>query len=172
MNPGPKRDTSGLNASGPARAVLLCLAVGSVVGCTVDNPATAERDGDPRLYAVEVQPIVDAHCGFEGCHGREGMPLVLYAKHYFRLSDPEGDVDPEAPPLDERALSEGELEHNRRALAARTSDRDPTGNEVIRRLVPLSAGGIPHGDTVVYESMDDPNIAVLRHFLETVRVVE
>ncbi len=140
-------------------------AVAAMAGCTVNNPPTAERDGDAELYASEVQPIVQARCAFEGCHGREGMPLALYAVDFLRLRDPVGDIDPDVPPLDERALSQTELAHNRQALAARTSATDPTGEGLILRLVPVSEGGIPHADTVVYTSLSEPDIGTLRRFL-------
>lgn len=147
----------------------LCIAAAScaLAGCTVDNASTASRDGDPVLFAAQVQPLVQRHCAFEGCHGREGMPLTLYAVDFLRLRDPAGNIDPAAPPLDERSLSEVELEHNRRALAARTSASDPAGDGVILRLVPISEGGIPHADTVVYPSLTSPEIAVFRRFLGT-----
>jgi hypothetical protein len=138
------------------------------VGCDFSNSAEGLRDGDAELFAAEVQPIINRQCAFEGCHGREGMPLTLYGLNYLRLVDPEGDVDTGRTALDERALSETELDHNRRAIAARVSEEDPDGAGLIQRLVPLSAGGVPHADVVVYSDPNDPDIAVLRRFLRTV----
>lgn len=143
-------------------AVLSC----ALAGCALDNAPTMERDGDPVLFEAEVQPILGARCAFEGCHGREGMPLALYAVDFLRLRDPEGNINPDLPPLDERALSTAELEHNRRALAARTSASDPLGDELILRLLSVDEGGIPHGDVVVYLDPANAELAVLRRFLE------
>lgn len=139
----------------------------SVSGC-VTNSAEGFRDGDADLFAAEVQPIIGRRCGFEGCHGREGMPLTLYAVDFLRLRDPEGDVDTGRTALDERALSETELDHNRRAMAARASVIDPQGDALVQRLVPLEEGGVPHGGVVVYASSADPELDVLRRFLGSV----
>jgi hypothetical protein len=136
-----------------------------LTGCSVDNPSGQRRDGDASLFAEQVQPVLRHHCAFEGCHGREGMPLTLYAIDFLRLRDPTGDIDPALPALDERALSDVEIEHNRLALAARTSARDPTGEALVSRLLPTSEGGVPHADTVVFEDLADPDLAILRSFL-------
>lgn len=157
-------------AGGVAAAAGILVAGSTLFACSVDNPVVSSRDGDAAYFAAEVQPVLRAHCAFEGCHGREGMPLSLYAVDYMRLSDPAGDVDPELPALDERALSSTELEHNRRALAANISHGDPTGQAVLRRLLPLAHGGIAHADTVVFDTDSDPDYAILRRFLGSVRV--
>lgn len=146
------------------------LAVGVLVadGCTTDDrPSDPVLDGHAALYDNEVQPIVAERCAFLGCHGREGMPLTFYAVDFLRLRDPQGLIDFSRPALDERALSAAELEHNRRALAARAGPSDPDGSLVVRRLVPLAEGGIPHAGVVVYEDPDDPEIETLRRFLRT-----
>jgi len=148
-----------------ATTVLVSLAL---AGCPSENRIGQVRDGNEALYIEDVQPIVQRHCAFEGCHGREGMPLTVYAIDFLRLRDPRGDVDGERPPLDERQLSRGELDHNRRSMAARTSYQDPLGDRMIRRLLPLSLGGIPHGDVVVFERDDDPELETLRSWLMTV----
>lgn len=146
-------------------AASLVLGVSALAGCSVDNASVMNRDGDPDLFAAEVQPILQRHCAYEGCHGREGMPLTVYAVDFLRLRDPNGDIDPDLPPLDERALSAAELEHNRRSLAAHVSAADPRGEELIQRLLSVDEGGIPHGDTVVYPNPNDPDLDVLRRFL-------
>lgn len=126
-------------------------------------------DGDPATFSEQVQPIVARACAFEGCHGREGLPLTLYAVDYLRLRDPNGEVDFSATPLDERALSTAEMEHNRTAFAARVSPDDPRGERLVRRLLPPSTGGIPHAGVVVYPSEDDADVRALRRFMATVR---
>jgi len=149
-----------------ARAWVGVVAIAAALaGCTLQNPRGTERDGDATYFAQHVQPVIHRHCAFEGCHGREGMPLSLYAVDFLRLRDPTGDIDPTAPPLDERRLTDVELEHNRRILAAQTSDADPNGEDVILRLVPISEGGIPHGDVVVFDNVHDADLEVLRVFL-------
>jgi hypothetical protein len=145
-------------------------AVGVIVaaGCTTsDRPSDLPLDGHAALFDNEVQPIVAQRCAFLGCHGREGMPLTFYAVHFLRLRDPEGLIDFSRPVLDELALSEAELEHNRRALAARAGPPDPDGALLARRLVPADEGGIPHAGVVVYENPADPEIATLQRFLRT-----
>jgi len=150
-------------------AIAAALAVGSTLAaCTPQNNALTLRDGDAAYYATEVQPLVGRDCAFEGCHGREGMPLTLYAVDYLRLRDPEGLVDTSGPSFDERALSDAELEHDRRAIAARTSRADPQGDALILRLVPVDQGGIPHAGVAVYPRIDYPDVTVLRTFLGTV----
>lgn len=143
------------------------LAMLTVAGC-VTNEASYYRDGDAELFAAEVQPIIGRHCAFEGCHGREGMPLTLYAVDYLRLRDPNGDVDTGRTSLDERALSDTEIDHNRRAIAGRVAFNDPQGEDLILRLVPREEGGVPHGGVVVYTNSQHPDIEVLRRFLRTV----
>jgi hypothetical protein len=134
------------------------------------NPRADSRDGDPELFSSEIQPILAEHCAYLGCHGREGMPLTVYAVDYLRLRDPEGRVDPSRPPLDERALTPAELEWNRRALAVRVGPRDPQADRdrFLRRLLPVSAGGIPHAGVEVFAGESDPQLDALRRFLETV----
>lgn len=140
-------------------------------GCSADSGPAPARDGDTAMYASEIQPIMRAHCAFLGCHGREGMPLTLYTLDYLRLRDPDGMLDTSKPPLDERALSTMEIDHNRRALVSRIGPDDPAGDidRFVLRLIPTAAGGIPHADTVVFESLSDPELVKLRQFLETVR---
>jgi len=141
-----------------------------LVGCDVTNSIRGIRDGDADLFATQVQPILGRDCAFQGCHGREGMPLTLYAVDFLRLRDPEGDVDTARTALDETVLSEAELEHNRRGIAERTSNADPSGEGLILRLLPVDEGGIPHADVVVYARYDDADLVTLRRFLRTVRV--
>lgn len=141
----------------------------AVAGC-VTNSAGSFRDGDPELFAAEVQPIIRRECAFEGCHGREGMPLTLYAVDFLRLRDPEGDVDTGRTPLDELALSEAELDHNRRAIATRVSTTDPEGQGLLQRLLSPDEGGVAHGGVVVYARSDHPDIEILRRFLRSVDV--
>lgn len=151
--------------------VRIALAI-SVFGCTqVAAPTLRTVDGDADMFAREVQPVVARRCGFLGCHGREGMPLTVYAVDYLRLRDPLGYVDPSRPPLDERALAPAELLHNRRAMAARAGDGDPGGTLLIRRLLPPDQGGIPHAGVVVFDRADDPELAAIQRFLATVHAL-
>ncbi|NOY90388.1 MAG: hypothetical protein GXP55_04190 [Deltaproteobacteria bacterium] len=138
----------------------------ALTACTVDNAPVAERDGDAAYFAEQVQPVIRRHCAFEGCHGREGMPLSLYAVDYLRLRDPTADIDPSDPPLDERALRDVELDHNRLAIAARTSAQDPAGDELILRLIPIAEGGIPHADMIIFDDLANPDLEILRRFLQ------
>lgn len=138
----------------------------ALTACAVDNTPLAGRDGDAVYFADEVQPVIHRRCAFEGCHGREGMPLSLYAVDYLRLRDPTGDIDPADPPLDERALRDVELDHNRLALAARTSAQDSAGDELILRLIPISEGGIPHADMILFEDLANPDLEILERFLQ------
>lgn len=154
------------------QALGACVFLGACVclsGCVV-NGAGSYLDGDPVLFAAEVQPVIARECAFEGCHGREGMPLTLYAPNFLRLRDPEGDVDTSNAPLDELELSETELDHNRRAIAARVSATDPDGLGLIQRLLPPEEGGVPHAGVVVYSSREHLDIVALQRFLSTVDV--
>lgn len=156
------------------RAVCIAAAVTvslGAVACTTTGGTTEPRDGDAELFATEVQSIVRRRCSFLGCHGREGVPLTTYAVDYLRMRDPDGDIDPSKPALDERALAPAELDHNRRAVAARIGPDDPDGDRrrFLNRLISEEQGGIPHADVVVYERADDPELDLLRRFLETVK---
>ena len=145
------------------------LAACALSGCVANAPSRYP-DGDPDLFREEVQPVLQRSCAFEGCHGHEGMPLTLYAVDFLRLVDPEGDVDTGRTALDERALSETELDHNRRSIAGRVSAADPEGVALIDRLLPPEAGGIPHAGFVAYENPEHPDVETLRAFLRTVDV--
>lgn len=140
-----------------------------VVGCVVTNDEPMIRDGNTEDFAA-VEPILQTKCGFLGCHGREGMPLTFYTVHYLRLRDPDGLIDDTRPALDEHNLSDVEVAYNRRALASRVGQDDPKGDRerFIKRLISEDQGGIPHADTVVFESPNDPQLEILRAFLETV----
>lgn len=151
----------------PRVLLAAALALAAVHCATTDPPGEVVRDGNAELYDREVQPIVGARCAFLGCHGREGMPLTLYAVDFLRLRDPQGLIDFARPPLDERSLAPAELEHNRRALAARAGLGDPDGSLLVRRLVPADEGGIPHAGVVVYEDPSDPDLQTLQRFLRT-----
>jgi hypothetical protein len=142
--------------------VLLALLLSS--GCAEPPPPEgAVVDGDPELYATQVHPIVARRCAFLGCHGREGMPLTFYAVGLLRWRDPNGGLTE----LVENQLSEAELEYDRRALVSRAGPQDPGGNLLIERMLPVEAGGIPHGGVVVYQHRTDPELEVLRQFLRT-----
>lgn len=163
-----RRPMSDRRPLAPPLLALACL-FGASSSCSSPGGETGEvpLDGDVEMYTTEVQPIVARHCAFLGCHGREGVPLTLYAVDYLRLRDPQGLIDFSRPALDERALAAAELEHNRRALVQRAGPNDPGGSVLIRRLIPLSAGGIPHAGVVVFERDDDPDLETLRRYLET-----
>ena len=141
-----------------------------LAACGPSNTRADLRDGDPELFAAEVQPVIAQRCAYLGCHGREGMPLTLYALDYLRMRDPEGEIDPARPPLDERALAAGELQHNRRAFAARVGPEDPVADRerFLRRLLPVAAGGIPHAGIEVFADESDPELDAIRRFLESV----
>ena len=143
----------------------------AATACADTGGAAEPRDGDADMFATEVQPILKRSCAFLGCHGREGVPLTTYAVDYLRIRDPDGDIDPSRPALDEIALASAEIDHNRRALAARVGIDDPAGDRArfLDRLIPIEQGGIPHADVVVFERTDDPELEVLRRFLETVQ---
>lgn len=147
------------------------IVLAGLTACSASNPKAELRDGDAELFANEVQPVLRTHCAFVGCHGREAMPLTLYAVDYLRLRDPEGVVDPTRPPLDERALTPAELDHNRQAIAGRIGVDDPAGDRerFLLRLIPRSAGGIAHSNVEVFSSPDDPALDAIRRFLETVQ---
>lgn len=154
------------------RSLAQCAVVLLFVGCGSSNgPAPSQRDGDATLFESQVQPVLVKHCAFLGCHGREGMPLSIYALNYMRLRDPDGRIDPTRPALDERALTPAELDHNRQGLASRVGRDDPSGDieRFLQRLIPASKGGISHAGVVVFETPDDPDLQVLRQFLETVQ---
>jgi hypothetical protein len=139
--------------------------------CGPSNTELPNRDGDAELFVSQVQPILARHCAFLGCHGREGMPLSIYAVNYSRLRDPEGRVDNSRPPLDEQNLTATELEHNRKGLAARVGTDDRAGDieRFLTRLISLDQGSLRHAGVVVFDRPDDPELATLRAFLETVR---
>ena len=143
----------------------------SIVGFAPSNgDQMGVRDGDPQLFDDEVQPVLEAHCAFLGCHGREGMPLSLYAVSYLRLRDPEGRIDTSRPVLEEHTLSGVEVEHNRTGLAARIGESDSDDlDRFLRRLIPREDGGIRHAGVEVFDSLDDPDLDVLRRFLMTVQ---
>jgi hypothetical protein len=152
-------------------SAVLTLPLLAVLGCSTDTSGATARDGDAEMFATEIQPILRRQCAFLGCHGREGMPLTLYTLDYLRLRDIDGDVDPTTPVLDERALFPSEIDHNRLSLSSRVGRDDPAGDieRLLLRMIPTEAGGIPHGDVVVYESANDPEMVKLRQFLETVK---
>ncbi len=139
--------------------------------CTSTGGTVEPSDGDAEMFATEVQPLLKRRCGFLGCHGREGVPLTTYSVDYLRMRDPDGDIDPTKPALDERALAPAELDYNRRAIAARVGPDDPSGDRgrFLNRLISEDQGGIPHADVVVYDRADDPELDVFRRFLETVQ---
>lgn len=152
------------------RATRLPVVVLGLAACGGNGQAPGSVDGHADLFASEVQPILARRCAYLGCHGREGMPLTIYAVDFLRLRDPTGEIDFSRPPLDERALSPAEIEHNRIALASRAGPSDPGGDLLVRRMLPVDQGGIPHANVVVFEREDDPDLKALRRFLGTVNV--
>ena len=149
------------------RALTAAVVALGLCGCVTNTPSPSS-DGDPAVFAAQVQPVLARHCSFLCCHGREGMPLGIYAVDYLRLSDPKGLVDPTSPPLDERALSPAELLHNRQALAERVGADDPVGARLLSRLLPPALGGIAHGGVVVFARREDPDFQALATFVKTV----
>lgn len=137
--------------------------------CTVENPPMDPYDGDRVVFETQVQPILTQQCAFLGCHGREGMPLTIYSVDFLRMRDPEGKIDPTRPVLNEFGLSAAEYAHNQTALAARVNRTDPNGDLLINRLIPQDQGGIYHAGVVVYDNPEDPQLEILRRFLEAIR---
>lgn len=144
---------------------LLLLACHSSVGDQARVP-----EGDSALFGTAAQPVLGGYCAFLGCHGREGMPLALYAVDYLRLRDPDGLIDPARPELDEIALTETELSHNRRSLAARVDDRDPYQTTLVRLLLPPDEEGLSHANVVVFERRNHPDLEALTRWIATVDV--
>lgn len=146
------------------------LLVAAAIGCGIPaGRSGTQADGDAALFSSEVQPVLRRHCAFLGCHGREGMRLVIYAPDFLRLVDPAGDVDPARPPLDETALSAWETDQNRRSLAARVDDGDPWRTTLVRVQLPPGEGGLPHGDgVVVFTRREDPDLSALARWIATV----
>ncbi len=143
----------------------LCALFLLLAGCTgVKNGITTPVQGDPLAFAQQAQPVLQRHCAFEACHGRADLALSLYAVDYVRLA-----TGGPGTPLDERVLSDEELDHNHWALAVRVDSPDPEASRLLRKVRPISDGGEGHFDvTTIFSSRADPDYQALCAWAQTV----
>jgi hypothetical protein len=152
------------------RRVLLAAALG-IAACEGDGlPVVGGTGGDPAAFAQDVQPVLK-HCAYLGCHGREGMTLVLYSLDYLRLRHPDETLDRTRPPpaLDERVLEPEEIEHNRRALTEFIDHDDPKKTRLYRVQIPIERGGLVHAGIVVFDRPEHPDLLALERWIASVR---
>ena len=142
---------------------LLC-ALLPLAGCPeVDNPFRPYPEPNFDEFVVEIQPLLTQQCAFNGCHGTPDRPLTLYAKDYLR-------AEPEFPekPLDEGALTAGELAWNYDALRMRTTGVDNADDApLLLKCLDPAIGGIEHdGDLVIFETRDHAQYVKLRDWIQ------
>ncbi len=142
-----------------ARLVSL-LALALLSACT--GP---EAGGEPlgvgpmEVFAAEVEPVLEERCASGGCHGRAERPLCLYAPGQHR-------ADPARLYLDE-PLTDAEVEHNARRLAAFAHGVSGADSLALRKPLAREEGGCWHGGGDVFSSETDPGYRIVERWLAT-----
>lgn len=128
---------------------LLCVAA-LAAGCVPGGGAQSLPTADRALFDAEVQPRLDLHCGYAGCHGDPGRPWAIYSRSAWRADV--GDVLADPP------LSTAELDANfdqTRALLFGVAE--PLDCLLLNRPLARDAGGSAHGGGVQFTTADDPD---------------
>ncbi len=143
--------------SGIAAAVALA-------ACVVDEPPPAPlAEGDLGVFVAAAQPVLDARCADQTCHGHADRPLALYSPGRRR-------ADPARTFLDE-PLTAAEVVANARAVAAfghGLSSEELDDCLVLRKPLALAAGGAGHAGGAQFAGRDERDYQALRAFLATV----
>ncbi len=135
------------------------LAAGLLIGsCGSDLGGPEELpELDLGLLRAEVQPLFDRTCAQASCHGRVQRPFRLFSREGLRLPGHEGD----------KALAEEELLANlnmSRGFLLGFEDR-PERSLLLRKPLPISAGGLKHLGKDPFFDRTDPSYLLLACWL-------
>jgi hypothetical protein len=129
------------------------------------EPAQRIEAGDAELYASYVQPYVEAGCATLDCHGDPGRPLRLYSELGLRKGA-ELRPKPLSDETDPLALTDAELDDNRRALAGvALATESSQAHLALLKPLATSAGGIHHVGPTLWASTTAPGYQCLRAYL-------
>jgi len=132
--------------------------------CVQANPPVALDAPDADAFDCLVEPVLARRCAFVACHGDPARPFRVYAPNRTRLGLP---GDALAAPL------EPEERDANYQMAAGFAQPTAGYDEPLLVEKPLSArlGGAYHGGAEtfgggdVFESLDDPELALLRAWI-------
>jgi hypothetical protein len=142
-----------------ARAWLLSWLVPAAIGCVAGPGEIEVRPSAPfDVFVASVNPILGDRCGNPSCHGSAGRPLELYSIHQHRAV-PE-DVHLGAP------LTQEELERNYLHASAFLVDA-PSAEQsmLLRKTLPLEAGGMDHVGGAIFEDPRDVEYRTLARWV-------
>jgi hypothetical protein len=137
------------------RVALTALVV--LAACTGPEPGIEPMaTGDVDSFAASVQPIVTDTCASLDCHGAPGRPLRLYAERGLRLTRE----------LRDQPITAEEVEHNAAAFLGVSPGITPDEHLAVLKPLAVEAGGMEHLGGDLWDSMDDPNCAAVREWLQ------
>jgi hypothetical protein len=135
----------------------------ALAACTTvaneDAPDAIPALSEP-VFRCKVEPILVRNCSYSACHGLRGAPLRLFSPGKLRR-------DP-APTLDDRIKTMTEAEHHDNFLSAAGFSYGgvlPDDNLLVRKPLPVNAGGYGHTGGAIYAGLDDPSVTVLKQWL-------
>ncbi len=162
--------SAALRASSPGRHGAVTLALAALMasitaGCApLDNPYAPYPEPDYETFVLDVQPMIADGCASSGCHGVHARTLTLYAVDHLRAEPLQVGA-----PIEVDILSEGELAWNYDALRVRTlGERKADNAMLLLKCLDPKKGGLVHADGfVVFEDRDDPDLVLLRDWIES-----
>jgi hypothetical protein len=138
----------------------------ALAGCTDLARPIQLPELDRNDFRCNVQPVLQARCGFIACHGDAGQPFRVYARNRLRL-----DLDLSRPELRNAPLSAEEEQRN--FDVARGFARGGSAKALLlRKPLDESAGGFFHrardlyGGTDVFATEADRGFVILKAWVD------
>lgn len=139
------------------------LAFSTAVACTtVENgpPIDPPPALDEATFRCAVEPVLARDCSFLACHGIAGAPLRVYSVGKLRAGA--------SDTLDARqaVLTDAERHANFLSAAAFAYGIDDVDDSLLlRKVLPVTAGGSAHHGGAIFAGLDDPRATAVRTWL-------
>jgi hypothetical protein len=112
------------------------------------------------VFRCNVEPELARDCSYLGCHGKDDMPMRVYASGKLRATPP--------ATLDDRITPLTEAEHHANFLAAQAfgfGGVGPDDNWILRKTMPADAGGYEHEGGAIFTGWDDARAVAIHDWL-------
>ncbi|MCE9573250.1 MAG: hypothetical protein K8W52_08845 [Deltaproteobacteria bacterium] len=124
-----------------------------------DAPDAVATLSEP-VFRCKVEPILVRDCSYTGCHGIRSAALRVFSPGKLRR-------DP-APTLDDRIKTMTDAEHHDNYLSAAGftfGGVAPDDNWLVRKPLPVNAGGYGHKGGAIFSGTDDPRVVAIKGWL-------
>lgn len=145
-------------------ALGMVLASAAHTACvSAPDPTVLPQNPDLSAFSRQVQPVYEARCASSSCHGAEGRPLALFARHMRR--------DPAIPLWSDATLTTAELQANLQATLPFVRIDAPSASELLTKPLAATGGGVPHAPGPVFEDRFDSDYTALLRWITTLAEV-